>query len=223
MNKFILYYSHNSLPILMEEFFQKKLIETVSGIPIVSVIKNPRTEYSGTFADINLKIDFKYNNWSSIYQQMGAGIDAILKIKEDVIVYIAEHDVIYPPSYFANLPPDEMTFLKNLNLYFLMKRGYIGPFGNYIQSQTISTARLFKSWLDEVTKIKGPSGYKLKKFNNEHSSLDVRHGFNYTGPRYARTEKNYITSLPYWGNYKDILNTIPGIIPFRQDKSQGIE
>lgn len=224
MNKYILYYSHNKLPVLMEEFFQKKLVEASNGIPIISVTKNPRTDYSKNFAHINLKVDFEPNNWPSILYQMTTGIDTILKLDENAIVYIAEHDVLYPISYFLNVPPDDKTFLKNFNLYFLMKKGYIGPHKNYIHSQTIGAAKLFKFCINEDTKLKFKSknGYTLKIINNEHPSLDVRHGFNYTGPRYARTEEKYTNNLPYWGNYKDVLNTIPDIKAFRQDTEHGI-
>ena len=226
MNKYILYFSHNRLPILMEEFFQKKLIESSNGIPIVSVTKNPRTEYSKNFAHVNIKVNFNFNDWTSILYQMDKGIDAILEIDKNAIVYIAEHDVLYPISYFLNTPQDDKTLLKNFNLYFLMKKGYIGPHRSYIHSQTIGAAKLFKHCINEdieiKKKFKTQNGYSLKSFNNEHASLDVRHGFNFTGPRYARTEEKYIKCLPYWGEYKDLLNAIPEIKAFGQDKQHGI-
>lgn len=211
MNKFVLYYTHNSLPIEMEDFFQRKLRQSVGDIPIVSVFKNARTEFSSTFGSINIHCNYPKNNWDSIHIQMRMGIEAIINIDKNAIIYLAEHDVLYPPSYFNYVPEDEMVFLKNKNLYFVTKNGYIGPHNTSIHSQTIGSCKLFNFCINEkvtnnVYKFKTHSGYKSNLFNSIDPCLDVRHGFNYTGNREPKTS---LPIIPFWGHYTKIINNIP--------------
>ncbi len=219
MQKFVFYFSHNSLPIAMEEFFQKKLKESCNNIPIISVMKSQRSDYSKSFADINIIVDYKANNWKSILFQMDTGISKILEIEKDSIVYLCEHDVLYPSSYFLNEPDNDLQFLKNTNLYFINKYGFLGPYNDIIHSQTIGSAKLFKHCIheDTVNYFKTRNGYTLKRFNNIDPCIDVRHGYNYTGPRYANKNKNYIHYLSPWGNHEDLIKSIPEIKKFRQD------
>lgn len=208
MNKYILYYSHNNLPEDMEIFFQEELIKAGDGIPIISVCKKQRTEYCKTFASINILTP--QNQPSGIKDQMALGIEAILNLDRDAMVYLAEHDVLYPTSYFNNSPDSTTTFLKNFNLYFANKEGYMGPHNNYIHSQTIGHATLFDYCLKEEVhshkKFKSLNGYTLKQFNNSDPSIDVRHGFNVSG---YRESNRYVDELPYWGKHCDLIKTIP--------------
>lgn len=112
MKKVILYYSHNSLPIEMEKFFQEKLVEVSHGIPIISVQKNHRTSFSRNFACENLVANFQQNNWESILLQMSIGIERILNGAGNPIVYLAEHDVLYPETYFQYKPKGGKRVLK---------------------------------------------------------------------------------------------------------------
>lgn len=205
--KRILYYSHNSLPIEREECFQRRLVESARGIPIVSVMKKARSEFAASFASENI-IDLDPSiGWPSIRRQMGLGLAGMAP---DDVVYLAEHDVLYAPSYFYSEPPDDKTLLKNGNLYFLTRRGYIGPFNDWIHSQTIGSASLLLHCLHEDfgdLPFKTQRGYQLKLFNSQDPSLDVRHGKNWTGDRQAAS---YLPSVPYWGDWKEVGGEIPG-------------
>lgn len=211
--KFILYYSHNSLPIEMEEFFQQQLLCASRGIPIVSVMKSARSEFSKTFGHINILTHFRPNNWSSILNQMELGIDSMLTNTEDAVVYLAEHDVLYPDSYFLNVPESRDTLLKNRQLYFLNMIGYIGPYNHYIHSQTIGWASLFRHCLIENVhpdlKFKSKRGYRLRFYDNDIASIDVRHRLNYTGYREASTPDGYTYQLPHWGHHAALAAKIP--------------
>ncbi len=215
--KFVLYYSHDSLPIEMEEFFQSKLLQSTGEIPIVSVMKKARSDFSKTFASSNLITDFKPNNWSSILEQMRLGIDTIMQAEPDAVVYLAEHDVLYPESYFLNIPERTDVLLKNRQLYFLNRTGYIGPYNHYIHSQTIGWASLFKHCLEEDVvpdlKFKSKNGYALRSYDNDVPSIDVRHSFNYTGYREASSPDGYKHDLPYWGNHAALAAQIPAFFP----------
>jgi len=212
MDKFILYNTHNSLPEEMEVYFQQKLLEACGDIPVIAVSKHPRT----TFAYKNIIVDYPKNNWNSILYQTEVGINAILSENDKAIVYIAEHDVLYPPSYFENVPPDDNTFMKNINLYFVNNVGFLGPHNDYIHSQTIASVKLFDFCLkekeNERIRFKDKSKYNLIKFNNIHPSLDIRHGYNYTGGR-ENDKKVHLKELPYWGSYEELRKSLP---PFKQ-------
>ena len=213
--RYVLYYSHNALPIEMEEYFQRQLLEATRSIPLVSVMKKARSEWSRTFANENVLTDFQPNNWSSILHQISLGIDFILQTG-DAVVYLAEHDVLYPPSYFANVPEQREILLKNKQLYFMNRTGYIGPYNHYIHSQTIGWASLFKHCLLEDVhpdlKFKSKNGYELRLYDNEEPSVDVRHSFNYTGYREASSPEKYRQHLPHWGEHATLAAQIPGFL-----------
>jgi hypothetical protein len=207
--KRILYYTHNSLPLEMEEYFQRKLLEAASDIPIVSVMKKPRSVFAANFASVNLIDENPQCDWPSIRRQMKMGLETM---DASDTVYLAEHDVLYPASYYENEPPDERTFLKNGNLYFLTRRGYVGPYNCWIHSQTIGAASLFMHCIEEDFRdkpFKTQNGYTLTLFNAQDPSLDVRHGKNWTGDRTARNGR-YLPSVPYWGAWREVGADIPG-------------
>jgi hypothetical protein len=214
MNKAILYYTHNSLPIEMEEFFQKKLLQASKNIPIVSVFKNARNKFSSNFAAANIECNVKQNNWHSILAQMQLGIDHIINTYgNSCTVYIAEHDVLYPETYFNIVPTNMSELMKNKNLFFLTKDGFLGPYNTHIHSQTIGSASLFDFCLKEdvdslLKKFKTKCNYKLTLYNSENPCVDVRHGFNYTGPR-GNASSLYKQQINFWGNYKDLISQIP--------------
>lgn len=215
MDKVILYYSHNSLPIQLEEYFQKKLLSNSNNIPIIAVVKRVRSvqqykEFAFKTIIVNDKI-CNNNNWKSILHQMDVGIDYIIDNFTNPIVYLAEHDVMYHTDYFDNTPQNDKTFLKNYNLYFLTNNGYLGPHNTNIHSQTIGSATLFKHCIHEgvdiTKKFKTQNEYTLDKIFTKIPSIDVRHGYNYTGNRGSETSQ-YIYDLPFWGNCFELMRDI---------------
>ena len=215
MNKWILYYSHNSLPVALEIYFQKRLLEVKGESKICSVIKNKRHNFD--FADIEIVCnegDCAKNNWKSILGQMNMGIDAILEQDENANVSIAEHDVLYPKGYFDLVAPKN-TILKNVNYYFTTPIGYRK--GNaWIHSQTICSAKLYKHCLNETKDIEigrwfkneKAGVYKLEKFNYESPVLDIRHDKNYTGERNSMSRNDYLNTVDYWGSHREVYQEV---------------
>lgn len=226
MSKWILYFSHNSLPVALEEYFQAQLIKGADGIPICAVIKKARSEAVEKFGNIKIKCTegpCHQNNWTSIIEQMSLGIRAIMKEDPDAVVYLAEHDVLYPREYFSYVPEDSLQMLKNNHLYFCTKKGFFGPFNGVVHSLTIAHASLFKFCLEDeahipmhrkfknLKSVNGiPAGpYRHKVFASEIPIIDVRWGGNTTGPRAAsRKYPKPIDSLPGWGGYQPFWNEI---------------
>lgn len=160
-----------------------------------------------------MKIEHKQDNWNSINLQTKIGIERIQQYNVDAIVYLAEHDVLYPPSYFLNDPENDKTFEKNKNLYFMNKDGFFGPHNTYIHSQTIGHSSLFLHCLNEECpnhfRFKTQNGYKLNLFSNDVPSIDVRHGYNYTGYRTPSEQKSISKEIIFWGQHEDLLQQIP--------------
>lgn len=213
MAKRILYYTHNSLPLEMEEYFQRKLLEAARGVPIVSVMKNPRSEFAAGFASVNLIDHNPQCDWPSIRRQMRMGLETM---DASDTVYLAEHDVLYPASHYDAEPPDDKTFLKNRNVYFLTRKGYVGPYNTHIHSNTIAAASLLLHCIEEDVpsdkKFKSWNGYGFEFYNSQDPVVDVRHGKNWTGDR-MRDGATYLPSIAYWGDWKELGATIPGFTP----------
>ena len=215
MSNWILYYSHNSLPVALEIYFQEKLLEVKGNTKICSVIKNKRHDFN--FADIEIVCnegDCALNNWKSILAQMNKGIDAILKQDENANVSIAEHDVLYPKGYFDIVAPKN-TILKNVNYYFTTPVGYRK--GNaWIHSQTICSAKLYKYCLNETKDVEigrwfknqEAGVYTLEKFNYKSPVLDIRHNKNYTGERDSMHRNDYLHYVDYWGEHKKVYSEV---------------
>lgn len=214
--KAILYFSHNKLPLELELFFQKHLHSVANGIPIIAVMQNIRSPDSTEHLFYKtIKSDLTVSNWKSIRHQMNLGLEFIInEFGSDCSVFFGEHDVLYDPSYFSYVPDCPLTFLRNINLYFLTYRGFLGPHNTLINSQLVAHASLInkclKTELPPVNLFKTPTFYNIKKFKSTIPSIDVRHGYNYTGPRgVGRSLDHFIQNLPTWGNFLELWDSIP--------------
>lgn len=217
MSNWILYYSHNSLPIELELYFQEELAKAKGNSNICAVVKTNRTDKK--FGDLNIVCNnkgCKKNNWVSILSQMNTGIEAILEEDTEAVVFLAEHDVLYPKGYFDLNIEDEQIIFKNMNWFFATSRGYL-PGNSFIHSQTIAKAKLFKYCIGETPYIENSlwfknenSGiYRLEKINYESPSLDIRWGKNYTGDRgIGKESSQFLQEVPYWGSHADIFKEI---------------
>jgi hypothetical protein len=205
----ILYCSHNSLPLELEEFFQEQLEEAADSLPICSCIKKVRSNKVGNFGQLRQVCKdniYAKNNWDSYLAQMKAGALAIANEDKDANICIAEHDVLYGKGYFKQIPSTKNTIIKNTNLYFLNSSGFYGPHGTGIHSQTIMNVNLFLHCLNENV----PNTLKFKNIkegNYTHDlikfptpSIDVRWGGNYTGPK-GSIRRGPVEALPIWGHY----------------------
>lgn len=219
MTKWILYCSHNSLPPELEVFFMEKLEESSKGVSICSVIKQARTEKSKTFGNLRIRVSggvFDKHNWQSYYEQMRKGIAAIEVEDPEAIVYMAEHDVLYPTDYFENEPTSDLEILKNFHVKLLNRKAFF-PFETFLHSQTIADLRLWKFCLEED--VPGPVRFKniqegdyvLRRIRSKTAVIDVRHGSNYTSGRNPRqAPENHV---PGWGDHAALWGEIESRLP----------
>jgi hypothetical protein len=178
IDKYILYISHNSLPPEAEKFFSTKLRESSGNIPIITVQVKDRNQ----FGDINI-----ISKVANIRSQTLQGVDKIETMSKNPYIFIAEHDVIYPPDYFTinDLKPN--IIYKNTNWYFCTNRGFLKG-ESWIHSNTIAHSIIWKYCFtkeDNRIRFKDKSSklYKHIVFSNPTPVIDVRWGGNITGPR----------------------------------------
>ncbi len=199
----------------------EKLEETSSGVSICSVIKQARTDKSKTFGDLRIRVSggvFEMHNWQSYYEQMRKGIQAIEAEDPEAIVYMAEHDVLYPPDYFENEPISDLEILKNFHVKILNRKAFY-PFETYLHSQTIATLPLWKHCLaEEVSdhvRFKNiyKSNYSLRTIKSKTAVIDVRHGVNYSGGRNPRQDPE--NHVPGWGDHAPLWKEIEQRLPER--------
>lgn len=223
MNKVILYYTDNvSAPKYIIEVVQKQLLK--AKLPIISVSQAP--------------IDFGKNicigpigrSRISMTKQILLGLDNI----NTIIVYIAEHDVLYHPSHFDFIPEDNNTLYFNQNLWRVraqdganFRSAYNGAISQLVGFKWTLRERFMERLDFFVTKkpLLGLQGFRWYKYeppggrspwckfgswSSSVPSLDIRHGGNLSGKRKFRVEKS--KSIPGWGDprkrFKDFLKEV---------------
>ena len=132
------------------------------------------------------------------------------------VVYLLEHDVLYPPSYFA-FTPDAQGFYFNRNIYRMNHAGYF-DFGVPVTSNCCATRDNFLKcyemrlgWLDAGKRIVWDEPGRMNEvapmlhWHSAEPSLDIRHSANLTGYRAAT---RYLLDLPYWGAHAALAETL---------------
>ena len=156
---------------------------------------------------------------TTLYEQQVDG----LKLLPDESVFSVENDVLYHPSRFEFNAPDD-KFCYQTNFYNLTPLGYLRHPTGECYSQMVARNSL---WLKNIQKrVDGMNnGWKLKwtepghddppgaegsitTYRAEYPDVGIRHGRNYTGDRKAVDADLYIDSIPYWGDYRDLLSKL---------------
>jgi len=149
----------------------------------------------------------------SLYSQLLRCINAT----DAEIVYIAEHDVLYHPDRFLFVPPRDDTFYYQKLSYRFNESGYF-VHDKPIMSSLICNRLLLKKAVEEriealhsgwrVKWVEPGKGDPLTRYNVDYyqlgMSVDIRHGKNFTGKRKPKDGK-YLTTVDYWGDYKELL------------------
>ena len=146
---------------------------------------------------------------ATYYRQLLTGLSQV----EDVFIWIAEQDVLYDESHFAFEPTDEQSFFCDANYYRLTGvgycEGYAGPFSMFVAPRKLLIKALQerlqaieKGWKPrhhEPGKGDPKTSFNLKFFSAQKPSIDIRHGFNFTGDR---TCDNPLKSVEPWGDWR---------------------
>lgn len=204
----IIYYSHDQAPQLVLDACREQLLKVAGNIPIISVTHKEAKSFGR-----NLKIGHYPHNHITLYFQIMLGMEA----SGADIVYLVEHDVLYPEEYFDWTPPDDDKFHYQINNYYITPKGFL-LLGEVSTSQLVCR----RSWLmpnlwertiaasegryiaaTEPGKMEpcDPSGrWRLDTFRGKYPAVDIRHGHNFTGMRGDENSK-YLFNIPYWGDY----------------------
>lgn len=104
----VLYYTDNRLDPAIMAACQEQLRKAADGRRIVSVSLAPLD-----FGD-NITLNLE-RGYLTMFRQILAGLEAL----DCDVVYFAEHDVLYHPSHFAFVPPENDRFYYNVNVWKL--------------------------------------------------------------------------------------------------------
>lgn len=204
--KGILYYTTNTLPIKLAKKVQRNL--KGMGLPITSVSLKPM-QY-GT----NIHIPLQPGKWA-YFTQIVAGLESM---KPDTIVFMCEHDCIYPKEHFDFIPPRKDKFYYNINWYKVHADGKAYHWDAKQVSGLVAyrehLLEHYRSKLDEILK-KGfnrsyePGGRDESKYETWESSIpyiDIRHGKTMTGEKRSPKDFRDKSSCVNWqeSNLKEL-------------------
>jgi len=225
----IIYYTDNSLEDELAKSVRKNLREASGGIPIVSVTQKPLK-----FGDKKVCVGEIGRSHLSMYKQILAGLENT----PASIIYLAEHDCLYPPEHFQFIPEDFDKFYYNNHLWVTyLKKGLFGRAKRKTLSGLVSykkplidniRARIkyLESGKEIPRGIRGacePGVYDKKwfgetmggyeTFETKAPILDIDHGDNFTRKPLGVHSTD---RLPYWGT---VATAIEGLAyKVRKDK-----
>ncbi len=143
------------------------------------------------------------------------------------VVFLLEHDVLYPEDYFEFTPPTMDAFYFNRNIWRVNHAGYFDKGVQLTSNVCASRELLLKcyevrmKWQDEGIRITWdePGGMKevaqMREWRAPNPTLDVRHSSNLTG---YRTSPAYSDTLFPWGDHA-LLAARLGLIDPKMDES----
>jgi glycosyltransferase involved in cell wall biosynthesis len=111
-SKGILFYTTNKLPVRFAKKVQRNLQQM--GLPITSVSLKPMPNFGN-----NIHIPLEPGKWA-YFTQILVGLETM---KEDII-FMVEHDCVYPKEHFDFTPPEKDTFYYNQSWWKIREDGF---------------------------------------------------------------------------------------------------
>lgn len=208
MNKTILYYSHNIGNSRLLRYCAETLRESAGSIPIISVTHKP------TDLGRNIVIRSQKPSILCMYQQLLIGAQEA----SPGLIFLAEHDVLYPQKYFDVTPPQ--TLYMSQNMYYLTSSGFFdspknrSPLSTLVMDRELliracseRVAFLLRegthlTW-SEIGKSDPYSHFFWLTQGSTYPVVDVRHKKNYTGTR-AFAIADLSDEIPFWGSLSEL-------------------
>lgn len=219
LTKGIVYYTDNNGDQNLYDIVRKQIDHARGNIPVISVSLKPLA-----FGK-NIVVDAKRGNLT-MFKQVLIGLESI----ETDIVFLCEHDVLYHPSHFDYVPPENSYFFYNENVWRL-QAGTGQALFYYARSTSCLCAYrdlLIRHYCKRVSYIekngfqrkkigyepgrRGLDAHRTKTYWSSHPNVDIRnHGHNLTESRFTREEfRNPDTirgwtlsdEIPAWGKTK---------------------
>ena len=185
-SKGILFYTTNRLPIKFAKKIQNNLKEI--GLPITSVSLKPMPNFGN-----NIHIPLQPGKWA-YFTQILAGLENM----DCEIVYLAEHDVLYPKEHFNFTPPKEDKFYYDINWWKIRDDGFAVHWDQKQVSGLVAYRThlidFYRKKIDEILSKKGfdrhyePGGRDeslYETYKAEVPYLDIRLGGTMTGNKWS--------------------------------------
>lgn len=214
-SKGIIYYTDNIPSEKFLKTFRTLLKKFAGGIPIVWVSQKPIDEKP------NIILSAIGRSHHSLCAQLVAGLEYI----DAEVIFFAEHDVIYHPSYFEYEPPKKDVFYYNINRWWLREKdglaskkkasslSQLSAYKGIMEDFYIKRLRLYNEGIGlkrcktEPGKWNVPelSGYKMERYKSKVPNIDIRHGYNYTSSDRFKSRRfgyKHKDRIPGWGKTK---------------------
>ena len=224
VSKGILYYTDNRLDANIMAACQSQLLASVNGHRIVSVSLQPLK-----FGDnIHLPLERGY---LTMFRQILAGLEAL----DTDIVFLAEHDCLYPPEHFEFVPPCKDVYYYNIAVWKVDAK--TGRALHYDCQQTSGLCAyrelLIEHYRKRVERVEREGftrrmgfepgshnrkeridDYKAESWQSSVPIIDIRHDKNLTPSRWRQDQfrnKRYCQGwqeaeeIPVWGKIDKFL------------------
>lgn len=223
--KGLVYYTDNQCNEKILNTVRKNLLNVCNGKKIISVSLAP--------------IDFGQNivlplirGYLTMYKQILVGVEAI----DTDIIFLIEHDVIYPKCHFDFTPLKKDVFYYNVNWWLVRSSDGQAVTFNAIKVSGLCTYKelLVEHYRERVKRIskrftnrmgfepglhrfpRGVDNYDVETWRSEFPYLDIRHGENLSPsqPRFECRHEGYTIAdeVPFWGKtkgrFEEFLNEI---------------
>lgn len=220
--KGIVFYTDNQLRIKIAHAVQHQLlnISKDKAIPIVSASLKSMPNFGK-----NIHFPHLTRGYLAYFTQiLGA-----LENSTAEIIFMCEHDVLYPPCHFDFTPPQKHIFYYNQNWWRLrIADGFAVHWeANQVSGLCAYREDLLKFYRERVAEVK-TNGYKntmgfepggrdinlTAAFKSEVPYLDIKHGHNLSKNKWSledfrnkATAKNFTTGdiIPGWGKTADLI------------------
>lgn len=226
-SKAIISYTDNIPSEKFLKIFRTLLKKSAGEIPIVWVSQKPIDEKP------NIILCAIGRSYHSLCMQIVAG----LKQTSADMIFLAEHDVIYHPSYFEFEPSEKDVFYYNINRWWLREKdglaslkkttslSQLSAYKGIMEDFYIKRLRLYeegkklKRCKTEPGKFNVPElpHYKMERYESKFPNIDIRHDRNYTGSDRFKGQRfgyKHEGEIPGWGRtkgrYKEFIKEING-------------
>jgi glycosyltransferase involved in cell wall biosynthesis len=215
----LVYYTDNRLDPKIMQVVQKRLLNCSNGHDIVSVSLNT--------LDFGRNIVYEgERGYLTYFRQILAGLEA----SQADIIYLVEHDVLYPKSHFDFIPPTKEYFYYNLNHWQVRTKDGLAVFTYPVQQvcglcayrdllvghYRRKVAQVEKEGFSRVMGFEpgkrrhgGVDNIEIRNWESPHPYIDIKHGRNLTGFRWDRSQfrrqpqkLEVADEIPYWGKTK---------------------
>lgn len=206
MTKGVLYITDNQLPEKIDKLCRRTLLEAIGGLELVSSTRQPMDFGKNVVTDLP-------RGYESYFKQILKGLETLTSD----LVFIAEHDVLYPKEHFDFTPPDNSIYY-DVNWYKVHSDGVaLSWIADQVSGICAPRDDLLKWYRSRVAtfdpenfdrKFEPISGEGSKQWKAPRPHIDIRHDQNLTySKRGLHHFRNKATAINFQSS---TIDKIPG-------------